>query len=115
MITDNMKITYVFDIDGTICTFSDGDYQKVEPLAKRIQIVNDLYSQGYTIHFYTARGMGRTDNSQVHAEKLFYQFTREQLDKWGVRYHRLFMGKPSGDIYIDDKGEKDEDFFNTRN
>ena len=24
------------------------------------------------------------------------------------------MGKPSGDIYIDDKGEKDENFFNAR-
>ncbi len=114
MIVDNEKITYVFDIDGTICTNSDGDYEKAEPIAKRIQIVNDLYNQGHIIHFYTARGMGRSDNSQVYAERLLYKFTKRQLEVWGVRYHRLFMGKPSGDIYIDDKGEKDENFFNTR-
>ncbi len=29
----------------------------------------------------------------------------------GVNYHELFMGKPAGDLYIDDKGIKDEDFF----
>ena len=28
MITDNEKLTYVFDIDGTICTLSDGDYER---------------------------------------------------------------------------------------
>ena len=28
MITDNEKLTYVFDIDGTICTLSDGDYEE---------------------------------------------------------------------------------------
>ena len=114
MITDENKITYVFDIDGTICSITDGDYSKAEPIAKRIQTINDLYNQGHIIHFYTARGMGRSDNSQVYAERLLYKFTKEQLKVWGVRYHRLFMGKPSGDIYIDDKGERDENFFNTR-
>ena len=41
-------------------------------------------------------------------------FTKNQIEEWGIKYHELFLGKPSGDIYIDDKGEKDEDFFNTR-
>ena len=37
--------------------------------------------------------------------------TTDQLNKWGVKYHALFLGKPAGDIYVDDKGIKDEDFF----
>ena len=41
--------------------------------------------------------------------------TKKQLDNWGINYHSLFLGKPSGDFYIDDKGIKDEDFFNTGN
>ena len=41
----------------------------------------------------------------------FYDLTREQLNNWGVKYNQLFLGKPSGDVYIDDKGIKDEDFF----
>ena len=39
------------------------------------------------------------------------QLTKNQLETWGVKYHKLFMGKPSGDLYVDDKGVKDEHFF----
>ena len=111
---DNEKLTYVFDIDGTICTLSDGNYEDAKPLQNRINEINKLYDKGHKILFHTARGMGRSDNSQVYAERLLYKFTKAQLEEWGVKYHRLFMGKPSGDIYIDDKGEKDENFFNAR-
>ena len=40
-----------------------------------------------------------------------YDLTKKQLEDWGVEYHQLFLGKPSGDYYIDDKGIRDEDFF----
>ena len=107
-------MTYVFDIDGTICSLTDGDYDNAEPLEDRIAIINELYDAGNTIIFHTARGMGRTKNSTMLADRLFRQKTKVQLYNWGVKYHSLFLGKPSGDIYIDDKGMKDEDFFDTR-
>ena len=104
-------MNYVFDIDGTICTLTDGDYAKAEPIKHRIEKVNALYDEGHTILFQTARGMGRTHNNAQHAWELFYVFTYEQLKNWGVKFHSLFLGKPAGDIYIDDKGIKDEEFF----
>jgi|TARA_R110002012_G_scaffold61887_1_gene162368 hypothetical protein len=105
-------VTYVFDIDGTICTkVTDGDYSKAEPIQDRIDLVNNLYDEGHTIVFQTARGMGRSDDSQMFAIEFFTKRTKEQLERWGVKYHKLFLGKPSGDIYIDDKGMKDGDFF----
>jgi|TARA_R110002126_G_scaffold2803_1_gene15518 hypothetical protein len=107
-------MTYIFDIDGTICTNTNGKYSTAQPLQDRITIVNKLYDQGHTIHFLTARGMGRSGNSTAFAYDAFEDLTRQQLKEWGVKYHRLFLGKPSGDFYIDDKGIKDEDFFNTR-
>tara|TARA_R110000824_G_scaffold397452_1_gene600356 strand:- start:327 stop:647 length:321 start_codon:yes stop_codon:yes gene_type:complete len=102
---------YVFDIDGTICSTTDGDYEKAEPFEKRIKKINELYEKGETIFLYTARGMGRSGNSRAAAHQALYGLTRDQLTQWGVRYDALFMGKPSGDIYVDDKGVKDEDFF----
>ena len=84
-------------------------------LTGEIDEINKLYDEGNKIVFHTARGMGRSNNSQIFAERKFYRLTLSQLEKWGVKHHGLYMGKPSGDIYIDDKGEKDEDFFNTRN
>ena len=105
---------YVFDIDGTICTLTEGDYTEARPIIDRISKVNKLYEQGNYIIFLTARGMGRFRNDKVKAESMFFDFTVKQLNSWGVKYHELHLGKPAGDIYVDDKGVKDEDFFNSR-
>jgi len=103
---------YVFDVDGTVCTNTkNGDYDKAEPIVERIEEINKLYDLGNTIIFQTARGMGRTDNNVIQAYKLFYNYTKRQLDEWGIKYHDLFLGKPDGDLFIDDKGRRDEDFF----
>ena len=102
---------YIFDIDGTICNFTDGEYEKAEPHVDRIEKINTLYDQGHTIIFNTARGMGRTNNCAETSHGLFFNLTSEQLKEWGVKYHNLFMGKPSGDLYVDDRGVTDEHFF----
>jgi hypothetical protein len=102
---------YVFDIDGTICKTDDGDYDRSEPYADRIAEINQLHSDGHTILYYTARGMGRTNNDVLESYKVFYDLTRRQLNSWGAKYHNLFLGKPAADIYIDDKGINDDKFF----
>tara|TARA_B100000282_G_scaffold217193_1_gene160937 strand:- start:240 stop:560 length:321 start_codon:yes stop_codon:yes gene_type:complete len=104
-------MVYVFDIDGTICTNSYGEYKNAVPIRDRISKINKLYDSGNTIIFQTARGMGRHDNKRDLAISDFYDFTKNQLDSWGVSYHQLFLGKPAGDKYIDDKGINDVEFF----
>ena len=104
-------MNYVFDIDGTICTNTQGDYQNAQPFHDRINMINDLFDQGSFIIFLTGRGMGRFENDAEKANEEFYELTKNQLDEWGVKYHRLFLGKPQGDVYVDDKGCKDSDFF----
>ena len=106
-------MNYVFDIDGTLCETIDGDYENSKPLQERIEIVNHLYDGGHTITLYTARGMGRSDNSFVYAHEAFYELTRTQVKDWGIKFHDLFLGKPAGDVYVDDKAIKDIDFFTT--
>tara|TARA_Y100000296_G_scaffold66587_1_gene78727 strand:+ start:120 stop:461 length:342 start_codon:yes stop_codon:yes gene_type:complete len=103
---------YVFDIDGTICTKAvDFDYDSSKPIKERISVINKLYDQGNTIIFQTARGMGRFKNDAQKAIDTFYDMTTSQLDEWGVKHHQLFLGKPAGDIYVDDKGVRDMNFF----
>jgi hypothetical protein len=103
--------TFVFDIDGTICTNTNGAYELAIPIQERIAVVNKLYDEGSTIILNTARGMGTFLNDRNLAELKWANFTREQLSGWGIRYHELFFGKPAGDFYIDDKGLRDLDFF----
>ena len=104
-------MTYIFDIDGTICTNTEGAYEKAEPYDDRITKINKLYEEGNKIVFLTARGMGRSGDSAAYAYGAFEKLTKTQLETWGVKYHSLFLGKPAGDIYVDDKGIKDENFF----
>ena len=47
--------TYVFDIDGTICTNTNGEYKLAEPLLDRIIFINKLYEEGNIIKFFTHR------------------------------------------------------------
>lgn len=94
-----MKI-YSFDIDGTICSNTYGEYEKAIPFKERILHVNKLYNSGNTINLFTARG----SNTGID----WYDFTKNQLSSWGVLYHKLILGKPDADIFIDDKGCNDE-------
>ena len=108
--------TYVIDIDGTICDKDvcrkDGDYETSIPKLERIAVINQLYDEGNIIKYFTARGMGRNKDNAVLAYADFYNLTQTQLNDWGCKYHELILGKPSGDIYIDDKGMNADDFFN---
>lgn len=97
-----MYLTYIFDIDGTLCS-QQHDYAKAEPYIWKINIVNKLYEQGHTIKLWTARGTTRGID--------YTQLTKNQLKKWGVKYHELIMGKPHYDLYIDDKSINQEQFF----
>ena len=105
---------YVVDIDGTICDPGDTDatrYTDATPIRSRIDKIIKLYDEGHYIVYLTARGMGRFNNSRMHAHREFYEFTKNQLNAWRCKYHELHLGKPSGDHYIDDKGIHSDEFF----
>lgn len=88
---------YCFDIDGTICSMEvDHDYRNASPFMDVIDEINRLYDMGNEIILSTARG----NSSGIDWES----FTTKQMQEWGVRYHKLFVGeKPGADIYVDDK------------
>lgn len=93
----------IIDIDGTICSDTNGSYSKAKPLVDRIAHFNKLYDQGYLIHYWTARGS--------NTGKDWSKLTEKQLKKWGVKYHSLKLGKPAYDYWIDDKAINVDDYF----
>ena len=94
---------YCFDIDGTICTNTNGDYESATPIENRINLINDLYEKENEIILFTARGS--TTNID------WKEVTEQQLHTWGVKYHKLLFGKPEADILVDDKAISDILFF----
>ena len=78
-----MKI-YV-DIDETIC-FYDGEreYPNAVPSEENIAKINKLYDEGHEITYWTARGTVTGIN--------WFDLTKEQLTKWGCKWHNLIVG-----------------------
>jgi hypothetical protein len=95
--------TYVIDIDNTICSTKDSDYENSIANWGRIAKINDLYRNGHRIIYWTARG-GKSG-------KDWTDFTTRQLREFGCLYDELRMGKPSYDVWIDDKATNAEDYF----
>jgi hexulose-6-phosphate isomerase len=87
---------YCFDIDGTLCTNTYGHYEEACPIPAIIEQINTLFRSGHTIILFTARGTTTGIDRRA--------MTETQLCLWGVLYHKLILGKPDADVYIDDKG-----------
>ena len=92
-----------FDLDNVICETKKSNYKNSKPKKKVIKLINKLYEEGHTIKILTARYMGRNNDNIHKAKKQGYKKTFNQLKKWNLKFHKLFLTKPSFDIYIDDK------------
>jgi uncharacterized HAD superfamily protein len=97
---------YCVDIDGTLCSNTEGDYASARPFAEAIGRVNTLYDEGHTIVLFTARG----STTKIDWSEL----TKRQLAEWNLKYHELIFGKPYADYYIDDKAINVRDFMTGR-
>jgi hypothetical protein len=89
------KLTYCFDIDGTICDTPATDYAAAVAIVEAVAEVNRLYDSGNRILLFTARGTVTGID--------WRPLTESQLRSWGVKYHDLLLGKPSADVYVDDR------------
>lgn len=97
-------IIYV-DIDETICSYKGPrNYPDAIPMMDKIKKINDLYDEGNTIIYWTARGTVTGID--------WRETTERQFEDWGVKYHKLKFGKPNYDLFIDDKNINSETFFN---
>ena len=101
------KKTALVDIDETICFYpKKRQYNLAEPNIENIAKVNKLYDEGWKIIYWTARG-GSEKSKKLG--KCYYDFTWEQLESWGCKFHDLSTGtkgkyiKPPTDLVVDDK------------
>lgn len=94
---------YYVDIDNTICETKDSDYANSKPYHDRIHHLNELYAKGHEVHYWTARGNNSGKDLQ--------EFTVRQLESWGCKFTSVQTGKPSFDLFIDDKAMNSLRYF----
>lgn len=83
--------TYFVDIDGTLIVyrkFSEISTATITPIQSVIDKVNNEYDNGAHVVITTAR------------PPEFELFTKQELEKIGVKYHQLVMGIGRGTRYI---------------
>ena len=97
------KLVYFIDIDGTICTNTNGKYQEAIPIKENINKINKLYDDGNEIVYWTARGTV----TGIDWENV----TKKQFNDWQVKYHKILFNKPFYDIFIDDKAFNAVEWF----
>tara|TARA_R110002074_G_scaffold194932_1_gene361083 strand:- start:192 stop:2102 length:1911 start_codon:yes stop_codon:yes gene_type:complete len=106
-INNSIKISkkrICFDLDNTLVSFPEitGDYTKVKPIEKNINLLRYLKSFGNTIIIYTARRM-KTHNGNIgKINSDIGKITFDTLDKFNIPYDEIYFGKPYADFYIDD-------------
>ena len=92
-----------FDIDNVICKTNKNHYKTSKPKLNTIKVINNLYDGGHFIKLFTSRYMGRSKEKANKAKKRAEKITIKHLKDWGVKYHKLIFGKPSYDVFVDDK------------
>jgi hypothetical protein len=82
----------IIDLDGTICT-EEKTYSRslAKPKEGAVESVNALYDQGHTIIIVSARTW------------MEFEMTTHWLQTNKLKYHQLILGKPIGDVWIDDR------------
>jgi uncharacterized HAD superfamily protein len=85
----------VVDLDGTICT-EERTFERslAKPIEGAVKAINALHAVGHTIIIYSARSWSEA------------KITEKWLEEYGVKYDRLILGKPVGDVWIDDRAIK---------
>lgn len=87
------------DLDGTLCIEMKEWWKDKDPtpFKESIEKLKKLYIQGNTIIINTARPWGDYDK------------TKDWLQRHGVKFDTLVMGKVRADLYIDNDSKRMEE------
>lgn len=93
----------IIDLDGTICTEKNFKNRKDSVILKDARtVINKLYKKKHKITIYSARGWNELNSTKIW------------LKKNKIKYHQLILGKPIGDVWIDDRAIKFNNWSSVR-
>ena len=103
----------IMDLDDTICTTIDGDYEKSLPNFEVIKKMNEYRELGFTIVINTSRNMRTYHGNlgKINANTL--PIIIDWLKNNNVPYDEIYMGKPwcgFEGFYVDDKAIRPDEF-----
>ena len=102
----------VIDLDGTISYLKQPNesYADVKIKEGAADFIKNLRANGHYVIIQTARNMATCDSNVGKVLKNVGKITLEWLDKNEVEYDEIFFGKPNGNLYIDDRALRFENW-----
>lgn len=117
MTDDKHRLTFVFDIDGTICPIKNKEekYEDLVPYKEIVDKITEYHDAGAKIIFYTSRNMNTYNGNigliNANTSKVLYAW----LDKWHIPYDEIVFGKVwpgHNGFYVDDRTIRPNEFLN---
>lgn len=98
----SVLLRIIVDLDGTICS-EERQFSRslAKPLRGAVESLQELVDRGHTVIIYSAR---------TWAE---YEMTVDWLNQHKVPFSQLVLGKPEGDVWIDDRAIGHQDWPET--
>ncbi len=110
------KMTFVMDIDGTICPVKSAQerYEDLVPFARVVERMRYYHDRGARIVLYTSRNMnsyqGNIGLINANTAKVLLRW----LDAWDIPYDEIVYGKPwpgKQGFYVDDRAVRPDEFL----
>ena len=111
------QLTFVFDIDGTICPIKKHDekYEDLVPYEDVVDKIRAYHKEGARIVLFTSRNMrtyeGNLGLINTHTAPILLSW----LAKWNIPYDEIIYGKPwpgKSGFYVDDRAVRPDEFMN---
>ena len=101
-------LTFVFDIDGTICPIkkSGEKYEDLIPYSNVVQKIKHYHDHGAKIVLSTSRNMNTYQGNLGLINKNTAKILLKWLEKWDIPYDEIMYGKRwpgHKGFYVDDR------------
>lgn len=113
---DNRQLTFVFDVDGTLCPVKGKEqtYEELIPYPDMVEKLREYKAQGVRIILYTSRNMRTYEGNLGKINKYTAPVMMAWLEKWNIPYDEIIFGKPwpgSLGYYVDDRTVRPAEFL----
>lgn len=113
---DKNQLTFVFDIDGTLCPIKkkEEQYSDLVPFPKMVEKLREYRENGAKIVLYTSRNMNSYDGNIGLINVNTAPVLLDWLKKWEIPYDEIVFGKvwPGHQgFYVDDRSVRPDEFL----
>jgi len=112
----SQKLSFIFDIDGTLCPLRKDDekYEDIVPYENMIKKLKEYKDAGAYIILYTSRNMNTYNGNLGLINANTAKVMVKWLEKWKIPYDELLYGKPwpgHYGFYIDDRSIRPDEYL----